>query len=399
MLNELKARIASHRQEILDFTTALIRIPTENPPGIAYEECARALRERLSSLGFQLQARVPGPCVQAVLGRGRRTIHFHGHFDVVPAASPAQFQPATEDGKLIGRGSSDMKAGLAAMVYAAVALRECGIELDGRISLTFVPDEETGGMRGSRLLITRRWLGKGAAGMLTPEPTGGAIWNTSRGAVSLRVTVHGRPAHVGLAHAGSNAFEHMIAVAQRLLQLKKKVALRKTRYSIRPEAARRSILMMGGRCEGGTNFNTVPADCSFTIDRRTNPEEDLATEKRQLLEVLAGLRRGGIEMDIQILQEGEPSATAADHPMAIALAKSVREVTRETPRFEMCPGLLETRFYSRAQVPALAYGPGLLTVSHGPREFVPVQNIHDCALVYALTAARFLRRERRRLGH
>jgi len=390
MSREIKHSIASHRREMLEFARELVSIPTENPPGRAAEECARLLRDRLRSMGFPIEPRTPGGSIRSFYGRGKRTLYFHGHFDVVPAASPAQFQPAIREGKLLGRGSSDMKGGLVSMIYAVRAIQECGLKLDGRIALTFVADEETGGARGSQLLVDHGLIEKDAAGMLTPEPTGGVIWNASRGAVSLRATLWGKTAHVGLAHAGRNAFESMLTSAQQLMKLKAKIGARKTRYSIRPAAARHSILLLGGQCHGGTNFNAVPAECSFTIDRRTNPEEDLAAEKRRLFEIFTRLKRGGLDLQVELLQEGEPSATPRDHELSRALASAVQKVTGRTPRFEMCPGLLETRFYNRVGVPALAYGPGLLSVSHGPAEFVPVRNIFDCVLVYALTAVKVL---------
>ncbi len=226
--------------------------------------------------------------------------------------------------------------------------------------------------------------------MLTPEPTSGVVWNASRGALSLRVTLKGKAAHVGLAHAGRNAFESMLTTALVLMELKAKVNARKTHYAIRPAAARHSILLLGGQCGGGTNFNTVPSECSFTIDRRTNPEEDLAAEKRRIFEIFSTLTHRGLDLEVELLQEAEPSATPRDAGLSRALASAVRQVTRKAPRFEMCPGLLETRFYSRIGAPALAYGPGLLSVSHGPGEFVPVRKIFDCALVYALTAVKVL---------
>jgi acetylornithine deacetylase/succinyl-diaminopimelate desuccinylase-like protein len=264
------------------------------------------------------------------------------------------------------------------------------VKLDGRIALTFVPDEETGGARGSQVLVDRGLIEKDAAGMLTPEPTGGVVWNASRGAVSLRVTLKGKAAHVGLSHAGRNAFESMLTACQEIIALKAKVSVHKTRYSIRPSAARHSILLLGGQCNGGTNFNTVPAKCSFTIDRRTNPEEDLASQKHRLFEIFSKLKRRGMDLEVELLQEGEPSATPRHSELSHALAGAVRHVTHKAPRFEMCPGLLETRFYSRIGVPALAYGPGLLSVSHGPGEYVPVRNIFDSALIYALTAVKVL---------
>ena len=390
MIQELRSRIGARRREMLDFARTLISIPTENPPGKAYEACARVLREKLLELHLTPDPRVPDHCVQGYYGRGRRTLYFHGHYDVVPASGRAPFRPAVRGGKLFGRGSSDMKGGLAAMVYAVHAIEACGLKLDGRIGLTFVPDEETGGARGSQALVESGALGANGVGMLTPEPTGGVIWNSSRGAVSLRITVKGKAAHVGMQHAGRNAFEGMVAVAEKLMGLKVRIESRKTRFPIRPDTARRSILMIGGRCEGGAAFNMVPSLCAFTVDRRTNPEEDWAAEKDRLMKLLRRARRDGIALEVELLQQASPSATPQDGRLAGALADAVREVTGRAPRFEMCPGILETRFYAQKGIPALAYGPGLLAVSHGPHEFVPVQNICDCALVYALTAARML---------
>jgi succinyl-diaminopimelate desuccinylase len=194
----------------------------------------------------------------------------------------------------------------------------------------------------------------------------------------------------GFDFTGNWEFEGMLHIARELRVLRAQVATRQTRFPVTPQAAKRSILMLGGRCEGGTNFNAVPAECSFTVDRRTNPEEDLEAEAGRLLRVFDRAKRQGIDMDHKFLQQGEASGIPRNHPFCKALSESVREVTGKAPRFELCPGLLETRFYAPRGIPALAYGPGLLSVSHGPLEFVPVRNIETCALVYALTAARLL---------
>lgn len=83
-----------------------------------------------------------------------------------------------------------------------MALQRVRVPLAGRVALVFVPDEETGGQRGSGFLAATKRLGTNGIGMLTPEPTSGAIWNANRGAVTVRVTVHGREAHVGVLHQG-----------------------------------------------------------------------------------------------------------------------------------------------------------------------------------------------------
>jgi acetylornithine deacetylase/succinyl-diaminopimelate desuccinylase family protein len=379
--SRLRARLSE--PAMLDLTKRLIAIPSENPPGNRYEECARTLVDELNRLGFD-NVRREGACVLASAGIGPRTLYFSGHYDVVPAQSRDQFQPRVEGANLFGRGSSDMKSGLAAMIHAAAAARDEGLLKSGRIGIVLVPDEETAGPLGSRDLDARRLLGRDGVGMLTPEPTGGVIWNANRGAISLRATMRGKAAHVGRQFEGVNAFERAVPAVARLLDIKKEVELRETRYNIAPAAARKSILMLGGRAEAGTNFNVTPDFCSFTIDRRINPEESLEEEKHRLCDTLKGF-------EIETLQEEPPAATPARNPLGIILSRQIASLTGTEPAFEMCPGLLETRFYAAYGIPALAYGPGLLTVSHGPNEFVPIRNIAQCAAIYALTAAEMLR--------
>ncbi len=381
---QLSSRLRERLSEpaMLDLTKRLIAIPSENPPGNHYEECARILLNELDRLGFD-DVRREGACVLASAGTGPRTLYFSGHYDVVPAQSRNQFQPRVEGANLFGRGSSDMKGGLAAMIHAAAAARDEWLLKTGCIGIMLVPDEETAGPRGSRDLDARGLLGRDGIGMLTPEPTGGVIWNANRGAISLRATVRGKAAHVGRQFEGVNAFERAVPVIARLLDIKKEVELRETQHNIAPAAARKSILMLGGRAEAVTNFNVTPDFCSFTIDRRINPEENFEEEKRRLRDALEGF-------EIETLQEERAAATPAGDPLGVILSRHIASVTARDPVFEMCPGLLETRFYAAHGVPAFAYGPGLLTVSHGPNEFVPIRNIVRCAEIYALTAAEML---------
>ncbi len=403
---QLRQAIARDEAEMAEFTKRLIEIPTENPPGTAYRACVDLIAGKLAEIGLECtlvevaadragaaprdREGTPGYCLLSSYGAGEDVLYFHGHYDVVPASSREQFHAQVRKGNLFGRGSSDMKSGLAAMIGAVKAIKSCGIELPGKIGLTIVPDEETGGWRGSRYLEEAGLLGANGIGMMTPEPTGGVVWNANRGAISLRVTVKGKPAHVGLHYQGVNAFERMLTVADALSDLKREVTARHTRFSITPETARASILMMGGECAGGTNFNLVPAECTFTVDRRINPEEDLAVEKQRLIELFDRLRQEGTELEVEVFQEAPSAGVDDGDPVAVALARSIEAVTGERAVFEMCPGLLENRWYVRRGVPAFAYGPGLLTVSHGPHEFVPLKNIPACALIYALTAVRLL---------
>jgi succinyl-diaminopimelate desuccinylase len=392
--------LLQREDEMAALLAELVAIPTENPPGRNYRACADLLENRLRGVGLECERLEAGEsregsadspvCLVANYGQGERVLYFHGHYDVVPAQSREQFEPLRKEHFLFGRGSCDMKGGIVAMLYAILALKECGAELNGRIALTLVPNEETGGEGGSAWLATQGRLGRSGIGMLLAEPTSGVVWNANRGAISLRVRVLGKSAHVGLQHQGENAFERMVRVVERLQELKKKVEQRTTKFNIGADQARQSILMLGGQSGGGANFNVVPEECWFTVDRRINPEENLAEEKSSLIATLESCKREGIPLEWEILQEGQSSACSEEEPLGRALARNVRAVTGEAPRFEMCPGLLEIRFYAARGVPAYAYGPGLLSVAHGPKEYVDLRKVIDCAAVYALASQELL---------
>jgi succinyl-diaminopimelate desuccinylase len=400
-LDSILKWLRPREDEMAALLAELVAIPTENPPGKNYRACADLLERHLREFGLECERVSPADsnqtdgdapvCLLGNYGSGERTLYFHGHYDVVPAQSQEQFQPVRKEHFLLGRGSCDMKGGIVAMLYAIRALKETSAELSGRIGLTLVPNEETGGEGGSAWLARQGLLGRGGIGMLLAEPTSGVVWNANRGAISLRVQVFGKYAHVGLQHQGENAFERMHRVVERLQHWKHEVEQRTKRCSIGAEQARNSILMLGGQSGGGTNFNVVPEKCWFTIDRRINPEEDLELEKAKLLEILESCKRDGIPLEWEILQEGNASACPEEGALGSELSRSIRAVTGEFPRFEMCPGLLETRFYAAQGIPAYAYGPGLLSVAHGPNEYVDLRKVIDCAAVCALTAKEVLK--------
>lgn len=400
LFRRLDACVRAMRRDLVDFTTELVDVASENPPGTGYGQCVRVIERRLRGLGLGVE-RIPyrpprgqrdgsdAAIVLSGVGEGPRTLYFSGHYDVVPVTTPGQCRLVRRGATLFGRGTADMKGGLASMLYAAVALQHAGAPLGGRVALVFVPDEETGGRRGSGYLASIARLGTNGIGMLTPEPTTGVVWNANRGALTLKVAVRGREAHVGLMHQGRNAFEDAVRVVVALQQLARRVGRRRTRYRLTPDAARRSLMLIGGKVEAGSNFNVVPGSCTFTVDRRMNPEEDFTEERQALFDVFDRMRRAGVDLDIEILQDGHPSGVPAATPLGRALREQVRRVTGRPPRFEMCPGLLETRFYAD-RMPAYAFGPGPLSVAHGPREFVRIDRLVECCAIYARTAAAVL---------
>jgi succinyl-diaminopimelate desuccinylase len=399
-------QIRRSRETAAQLLEELVQIPTANPPGDHYLECALLLAERLRDLGFDpatvevpaselrrlgLPPYRPRPSVIATLGserEGAPVLHFHGHYDVVPADTPEHFAPEISGDEARGRGTADMKGGLVSLMLALAALRPLAEKLRGRICLSIVPDEETGGAAGTEHLFRSGAMPRGGVGMLMPEPTGGVIWNGSRGALSLRLKVGGRMAHVALQHQGLNAFEGLLELGGMLRDLRHEVEARTFGADTLGLEGPPSVLLIGGTCAGGVNFNVVPEEMTFTIDRRFHPHEPRAEAERELETIFRRFRRRGWRLKTEWLQRGDASLTPAAGAFPQALSDSVRSVTGREPRLALCPGILETRFFLQHGVPGLAYGPGELEVSHSPNEHVSLGRVLEVARVYARTAWR-----------
>ena len=392
---ELQAWLDKRSEEMSGLLEALVRVPTENPPGRELGRCATLLRDAMEGLGFAPElielepaGTLEGPAVvRGSAGGGSGLVYFHGHFDVVPAQSPAQFEPQRRDGRVTGRGSADMKGGLVSMLYGAAAARELGLLGDRRIVFHFVCDEETGSTAGSGYLRAAELIDPAALAMLTAEPTGGVIWHAWRGAITLGVRTTGREAHVGYVHQGVNAFEHMIRIAEPLTVLARELLDKRTSYPVESEEAAGSMLVVGGQAGAGAGFNVVPGSAWFSVDRRFNPEEDLDEELGRLTGMIdEAATAAGAEVTVEVLQAQPSGRTEETHPAAQALAGCAAAVAGAAPRFEMCPGVLDTRWYSQLGIPAFAYGGGRLDVAHGPDEYIDETAMRRCAAVYALFA-------------
>lgn len=392
---EVQRWLAPRANEMAALVERLVAVDSENPPGRGLGRCAAVLRHSMARLGFAPElieleptGELADPCiVRGSVGHGSQTVYFHGHFDVVPAQSREQFRPQRRDGRIVGRGAADMKGGLVSMLYGAAAAEELGLLGDKRIVFHFVCDEETGSVAGAGHLRDAELIDSEALAMVTAEPTGGVIWHANRGAITLRVDVRGRAAHVGQAHLGINAFEHMIRVAEPLGTLAHELLERRTAFPMDSDAARGSMLVVGGSAGTGANFNVVPGSAWFSVDRRFNPEEGLEQEMARLTDTIAeAAAAAGAEVEVDVLQRQPSASTDETHPAAVTLTQCITQIEGTAPTFQMCPGVLETRWYAQLGIPALAYGPGRLDVSHGPHEYIDEAAMRRCAAVYALFA-------------
>jgi succinyl-diaminopimelate desuccinylase len=386
-ISRIRTEVESRTAELVDLLESFVRIPSENPPGSHLREAQKWIGGRLTEYAIPFESHPTSrtdtnhAVITGTVGSGDRHLYLHGHYDVVPAFSVAQFEPEIREGCVFGRGTSDMKSGLVAMLLAAVIHRDLGGA--GRVRLVYVPDEETGGADGAGRMSELGLIETaGCVGAIVGEPGYPDIWYAARGAFTVRVTVTGRSAHVGLHYTGENAFEHAHDIVARLLTWRDTVATRMTSFRIEPEAARSSIVLIGGTSGGGTNFNIVPDRFSFTIDRRPNPDEDYDEARSELLDLLDSFRSDH-DLSVEILQDARPASAPADAALLRSVQDSVAVIAERDAPLSMCPGCLETRVYSQHGIPAVAYGPGPSSAMHAPDEHVPITNLVEACAVYA----------------
>lgn len=386
-INEIKHTVESRSEELIGLLESFVIIPSENPPGTHLKEAQAWIGDRLTEYDIPFATRPTSrtdtdhAVVIGTVGTGERFLYLHGHYDVVPAFTEAQYSPEIRKGSLFGRGASDMKSGLVAMLVAAVIHRDLGGA--GEVRLVYVPDEESGGADGSERMTELELIDTaGCVGAIVGEPSYPDIWYAARGAFTVKVTVVGTPAHVGLHYTGDNAFEHAHEIIGKLLSWRDSVASHKTNFRIEPEAARSSIALIGGTSGGGTNFNIVPDEFSFTIDRRPNPDENYDQAKRELLDLLKSFE-GDHGLSVEIIQDARPASTPVDHALIQSIQDNVTLASGRHAPLSMCPGCLETRIYSQHGIPAVAYGPGPMSVMHAPDEHVPIDNLVEACTVYA----------------
>jgi succinyl-diaminopimelate desuccinylase len=183
----------------------------------------------------------------------------------------------------------------------------------------------------------------------------------------------------------------MIRIAQPLTTLSHELLEKRTGFPVDSDEAGGSMLVVGGQAGAGAGFNAVPGSAWFSVDRRFNPEEELDHELERLTDMVTeAADAAGAKVDIDVLQRQPSGSTDQAHPAAQALARCIEAVESAAPAFQLCPGVVDTRWYSQLGIPAFAYGGGRLEISHGPDEYIDEAAMRRCAAVYALFAADLL---------
>ena len=359
----------------------LVAIDSVNPslvPGAAGEsEIAEAIAVHMRRLGLDVEKEevAPGrPNVVGVLEGSRRgrSLMFCGHTDTVGVAGmEAPFRPEERNGRLYGRGSQDMKAGVAAMIDAARVARDRGFAA-GRLIVAAVVDEEFASL-GADALVTK-W--KADAAVVT-EPTDLRIGVAHKGFAWASIETRGRAAHGSRPHDGRDAILRMGRVLQRLERLDRELQSRGVHPLLGTASLHASIV------DGGRELSSYPDRCRLQVERRTVPGETGETFRREIEAILDALREEDAEFSgsMELTFSRSPYEIPTSSPVPLALARAAREHGLDAPAVGLSCGT-DAAILDAAAIPSVLFGPGGAGL-HSAEEYVIVEDVITCRDVLA----------------
>ena len=390
--------------ELVELTRDLIRIPSVVRPGDpgATEAAVAAYVERwLRREGFEVEVHevAPGrPNVLAWVGEtSGPSLLLEGHTDVVTEGNAAEWRYAPfgadlVDGRIYGRGSADMKSGVAAAMIAAAAIKRSGARLGGRLVVGALVDEE-GDMLGAKHLCTTA-LGRSLTAAIICEPEQNELCLEQRGVVWARVTARGRMAHGAMPEAGVNPISVLGALLREAPALERRLRrLCRRSPHLRPPTVTPTVVQ--SPVQGVPQSNVIPSLAQATLDVRLTPGPDGDAVAKE------------IDVACQRAMEAVPGATVEwqavngfrlatrverSEPLVRAMVRGVRQATGHAPRFGGVPGSTDgTILRMTLGIPIVTCGPGNRLIPHQVDEHVEVRELVDAARIYAASALNFLK--------
>ena len=413
MTTPLMVRIDGKRDDLIQLTQDLIRIPTLNPPGENYGAICDFLNKRLQASGFETQLirafDTPGDSERYprwnIIARRDGTslgdcVHFNSHTDVVEVGAGWTFDPfggEIADGNIYGRGACDMKGGLASSIIAAEAFIEQYSDFSGAIEISGTADEESGGYGGVAYLAEHgHFSPENVQHVIIPEPLQkDRICLGHRGGWWAEIETKGEIAHGSMPFLGDCAVRHMGALIHEFEdKLFPIMAARRTDMPVVPEGAKSSTMNInsihGGQKEQSDDFTGLPAhcvpdSCRIVIDRRFLVEEPLDQVRGEVTDLLEGLRitRPDFEYELTELNSVLPSMTDKTAPVVETVAQAIEDVMGKAPEYVASPGTYDQKHIDRIGKlkNCIAYGPGILEMAHKPDEYIGINDMLDSAKV------------------
>ena len=372
------------KDEVIDLTRELVRTPSLNPPGDTRDCASFILRTfKKERIDAEIIEGKKGLCnvVARLPGREKgKTLLLNGHIDVVPPGEGWTVDPfgaEIRDGHLYGRGTCDMKSGIASMMAAMIGLKRSGAAFHGEVVFMGAADEETGSEFGTLYLLKKGVAGK-ADFAIVSEPTSLRVELGNRGLRWIDITIRGKASHAGRPHLGVNA----IFYGAKLIQAIHSMKLRNRNEAFEIPEPSISVTQV----HGGTKENIIPDRCELVLDRRMIPGETNETVLAELKGVADPILQ--TEKDLRIEWKmrpvyWDPYLISEREPVAQATIDSAREVLGEKPAIGGKGACTDASYlFHLGKIPTVLYGPGDETLSHKPDECVPIRNLLAGTEVY-----------------
>lgn len=373
------------RGDAVALTLALTRIDSRNPtlaPGAPGERNAtRALGETLSRWGFAVDITDAAPGRPNLIARigpaGTPAMMFAGHLDTVGVEGMTHdpFAASIDAGRIYGRGSADMKSGVAAMCVAALrAYDECESRSEKQIIIAAVADEEYESL-GMRALLAS---GISAECAILTEPTRLAICPAHRGFSWIEIEFTGRAAHGSRYDIGIDAIRHAGLLLSELDTLDAGDLHSRTHQLL----GRASL--HASKISGGIGMSTYPDKCTMAVERRTIPGETAGQVVKEIEDALDRVRRRRPELDASVRLVGSqaPSDVSRDAPVVKLLEQALAHEGLPAP-VEGLSAWTDAALLNEAGIPAVCFGPGDIGLAHAAEEYVPVSDIEQATAVLA----------------
>jgi len=324
-----------------------------------------------------------------------KTLMFEGHTDVVTEGDPKtwQYPPFAGkivDGKLYGRGSADMKAGIAAAVAALKAIQEVAPELPGRIRFGIVVDEESM-MIGIKDYIKKGWADDVDAAIIA-EPEENELCLFQKGAMRVNVHITGVMSHGAMPYAGVNPIKALSSFLENLKEFEQaeQKRLGEHKYLGLPWI---TPTIIKSPAEGEAQHNVMPAKAFLALDIRTVPGQEHSVIMAKLEEYARAIEAttDKIKIELDLFEERPWTQTSKDSPIVTALEQAYEIALEEKPKYGGVPGATDGTFLSAwANIPIVTVGPGDREIPHQKNEFVEIEEMLNSAKLYAAAAIKFL---------
>ncbi|MGI8697480.1 MAG: M20 family metallopeptidase, partial [Mycobacteriales bacterium] len=378
------AEIAVDADGVIELTRRLVRVRSVNDPAGpgAERDAAAVVEAAMRGFGWELVVTGAAPgrpnVVATIVGGGGDGPHlmFEGHTDVVTegsadAWSRDPYAADVVDGRLYGRGSADMKSGVAAMLYAVKALADAG-PFPGRITVGALADEE-GMMLGAKAFSVSA-AAAGIDGVIVCEPEEDEVCTCSKGGVRYRIDLRGAMAHGAMPRHARNPLPVAAALVTGIDALQTRLQADHPEHDLLGAVYVTTTMLAGGNAE---QLNVIPGAAVVGLDARTIPGVDHGALHRAIGAAAAEVTRGtAVEVEVTVVDDRPPVDTPRDHPVVTALVDAHTSVTGRPPPYGGVPGTTDGTILTRdAGLATVVHGPGGKWIAHQVDEYVEVAAI------------------------